>query len=209
MARIPGVPKKGAGIGVKLAYFFSRRGMAEMTGTETERMIEPIEVYAHAPHLLKGYGKMEQATAELKHLDKRSRALAELKTATIVQCEFCIDLGSLIARRWGLSDDELLALPSYSGSDLFDLRDKLVLDYAVAMSRTPTEVSDGLFDALREHFSDPELVELTHIVAIENHRARFNLAFDIGSTGFSDGAVCAVPVGAGEAGAAMSASGAA
>jgi hypothetical protein len=36
-------------------------------------------------------------------------------------------------------------------------------------------------------------VELTHHIALENMRGRFNLALGIGAAGFSDGMVCAVP----------------
>jgi 4-carboxymuconolactone decarboxylase len=70
---------------------------------------------------------------------------------------------------------------------------KLVLDYAVGMSRTPVEVSDELFDRLRQHFDDGQLVERSHYIALENMRGRFNLALGIGSAGFSEGMVCAVP----------------
>jgi len=61
------------------------------------------------------------------------------------------------------------------------------------MSRVPVEVPDELFGALREHFDDGQLVELTNVIALENFRARFNAALDIGSAGFSEGMVCAVP----------------
>ena len=37
------------------------------------------------------------------------------------------------------------------------------------------------------------LVKLTHVIALENMRGRFNLALDIGAAGFSEGMVCAVP----------------
>ena len=66
-----------------------------------------------------------------------------------------------------------------------------MLDYTVGMSRTPVEVSDKLFGGLRRHFDDAQIVELTHLIALENLRGRFNLA--LGSAGFSDGMVCAVP----------------
>jgi len=36
-------------------------------------------------------------------------------------------------------------------------------------------------------------VELTHVIALENARGRFNLAVGIGAAGFSEGMVCAVP----------------
>lgn len=193
MARIAGVSARDAGQDVELALRFARSGLAELTGRETERMIEPLEIYAHVPGLLRGYGMLEQATAELQRLGKRIQALAQLKAATLTHCEFCIDLGSQISRRWGLSDEELLALPSYRTSALFTDVEKLVLDYAVGMSRTPVEVSDALFAALRKHFDDAQLVELTHLIALENMRGRFNLALGVGSAGFSEGMVCAVP----------------
>jgi 4-carboxymuconolactone decarboxylase len=69
-----------------------------------------------------------------------------------------------------------------------------VLDYAVGMSRTPVDVPDALFDRLRQHFDEAQLVELTHVIALENLRGRFNLALGIGAAGFSEGSVCAVPM---------------
>ena len=193
MARIRGVSARGAGLRVRLAYYFTRRQLARLARRETERMIEPGELYAHAPGLLLAYGRLEQATAKLDRLDDRYKALAELKAATLTHCEYCIDLGSQIARRWGLSDEQLLALPRYRESPLFDEVEKLVLDYAVGMSRTPVEVPDDLFAALREHFDEAQLVELTHLIALENLRGRFNLALGVGAAGFSEGMVCAVP----------------
>ncbi len=193
MARIAGVSSRDAGLGVKLVFFFTRRSIARLTGREPERMIEPLEMYAQVPGLLRGYGGLEQATAKLHRLDKRLKALAELKAATLTNCEYCIDLGSRIARRWGLSDEELLALPGYRASGLFTDLEKLVLDYAVGMSRTPVAVSDALFAKLREHFNDAQLVELTCLIALENLRGRFNLALGIDAAGFSEGMVCALP----------------
>jgi AhpD family alkylhydroperoxidase len=193
MPRIKGVPAGQAGLFVRLAYRFARREVRRLTGRAPEGMIEPIEMYAHAPGLLWGIGQLEQATAKLKRLDKRLRSLAVLKAATLTNCEYCIDIGSQLSRRDGLSDEELLALPRYRTSELFTDKEKLVLDYAVGMSRTPVDVPDELFDRLREHFDDRQLVELTHLIAIENMRGRFNLALGIGAAGFSEGMVCAVP----------------
>ena len=73
--------------------------------------------------------------------------------------------------------------------------DKMIepLDYASGISATPVDVSDELFAALSEHFDEPQLVELTSVIALENFRSRFNLALGIGAAGFSEGMVCAVP----------------
>jgi AhpD family alkylhydroperoxidase len=193
MARIEGVPANRGGVRVRLAYWFTRRHLARLAGRETEGMTEPVGMYAHFPRLLQAYGGLEQATGKLHTLDDRYRALAELKAATLTQCEYCIDLGSMVSRRWGLSDEQLLQLPDFESSDVFGDVDKLVLRYSVAMSRTPVDVSDELFDQLREYFDDRQIVELTHVIALENMRGRFNLALGVGSAGFSEGMVCAVP----------------
>jgi AhpD family alkylhydroperoxidase len=193
MPRLQGVSDRDAGLGAKIAFFFTKRKLAQMTGLETAGMLEPLRMYAHIPRLLNAYGKLEQAESKLDILSPRHRALAELKAATTVRCEYCIDLGSQIARQWGITDEELLAMADYRNAACFDDVDKLILEYATAISRTPVEVTDELFDALRKHFTVPQLVELTAIIALESMRARFNLALDIGSAGFSEGMVCAIP----------------
>ena len=197
MTHFAGAPPRQAGPLVKLAYFFTRRHYARLTGRETrlinERMLEPLKMYAHVPGLLRAIAGLEQATARLHRLDDRLKYLAELKAATLTHCEYCIDLGSQIAHRSGLSEEQLLALPSYRTSKLFTDLEKLVLDYAVGMSRTPVEVPDALFSDLREHFDEAQIVELTHVIALENLRGRFNLALGVGAAGFSEGMVCAMP----------------
>ncbi len=193
MSRLQGVSDRDAGLGAKIAFFFTKRKLAHMTGLETAGMLEPLRMYAHIPRLLNAYGRLEQAESKLDVLSPRQRALAELKSATTVRCEYCIDLGSQIARRWGITDEELLALSDYQNAPCFSDVDKLILRYATAISRTPVEVSDELFDGLRAHFDAAQLVGLTHVITLGNLRARFNIALNIGSSGFSANRVCAVP----------------
>jgi AhpD family alkylhydroperoxidase len=195
MARINGVQQADAGVKVKLVYWFMRKGMAKMTGRAPaagRSGIEPIEVWAHRPQLLTGMGKFQQAVRKAHTVDDRLKNLVELKGAQMIGCEFCVDLGSQICRNSGFSDEELLALPRYRQSDLFTAREKLTLDYAVAVMRTPVEVTDELFARIKEHFSDEQLVEITALLTVVN-LDRFNAAFGIGSAGFSEGMVCVPP----------------
>lgn len=76
MSRIKPVSSAQAGLRVKIAYYFTRRSIGKLTGRKTERMIEPVQMYAHVPVLFRGYAQLEQATAKLHRLDKRLRALA-------------------------------------------------------------------------------------------------------------------------------------
>ena len=120
MSRLEGISDRDAGLGAKIAFFFTKRRFKQMTGRETPTMLEPLRMYAYIPRLLTAYGRLEQAEAKLDILNERQRTLAELKSATTAGCEFCIDLGSQIARASGiLTDEELLALPDYRNSALF------------------------------------------------------------------------------------------
>jgi 4-carboxymuconolactone decarboxylase len=194
MARIEPVSPQDAGEDIATTYQYVRAGFVQMTGNDTKRMIEPLEVYAHVPSLFQGILALAQASAAAKGLPHRYEKLGTLRAATMTHCEYCIDLASQASRQSGLSDEELLALANYQTSDLFSEVDKLVLDYATGMSRTPVDVSDELFAALQDHFDDGQLVELTHHIALENLYGRFNHALGIGSSGLTEGMVCAVPV---------------
>ncbi len=194
MARIKGVEQADAGLKIKLVYRLGPKMMKKLTGREPQRGsgIEPMEIWAHQPKMMFGMGKFNQAVRKGKSVDERLRNLVELKGAQMIGCEFCVDLGSQICRNSGLSDAELLALPRYRQSDLFSDREKLALDYTVAVMRTPVEVTDELFAQMKEHFSDEQLVEITALLTLVN-LDRFNAAFSIGAAGFSEGMVCVPP----------------
>ncbi len=92
-----------------------------------------------------------------------------------------------------MTEAQLHDLAVYKQSPAFSPLEKLVVEYAGEMTKTPVEVSDELFDALRQHFSPAQLVELTAAVAWENYRARFDHALGIEAQGFSAGAFCVLP----------------
>jgi alkylhydroperoxidase family enzyme len=85
------------------------------------------------------------------------------------------------------------ALGDYRDSDEFSEIEKLVIAYAEAMSRSPVDVPDDLFDRLKSHFDDAQIVELTAAIAWENYRGRFNHALLLEPQYFSSGAFCVVP----------------
>jgi alkylhydroperoxidase family enzyme len=183
--RIAGVPDSRAGLVARFAYSYGRR--------TTGQVLESSRVLAHHPTVMTGYGALELATAKADRVPQDLKALATTKAAALAGCEFCIDISSALSAEAGVSEAKLRALPEYATSPEFSTVERLVLDLAVGMTRTPVDVSDELFAALREHFDEAQLVELANEIAIENYRARFNWAFGIGSQNFSEGSYCAVP----------------
>ena len=98
-----------------------------------------------------------------------------------------------MSRANGVTEEQLAGLADYERSGAFSDIERLVLDYAVAMTETPVEVPDALFAALRARFDEAEIIELTAAIAWENYRARFDHAIGIGAQGYSEGAFCPLP----------------
>jgi alkylhydroperoxidase family enzyme len=183
--RIAGVPDTTRNPIVRAAYATSRR--------RTGQVMEPGRVFAHHPKLMLGYGALELAAERSHAVPERLKHLAEMRAAMLAGCEWCLDFGSSISAHANVSEDDLRALPTYATSERFSATEKLVLDYATGMTRTPVDVPDERFARLRECFDEAQLVELTSLIALENFRARFNWAFGIESQGYAEGGYCVRP----------------
>lgn len=181
--RVQGAPERGPLR--KIAYRMARKRLG--------RVPEPFAVAAHHTQIFSAMSGFEMALEKSKRVPLRYKVLGELRAAMVVGCEFCVDIGSMIALQSGLTEDEMKDLVDWRSSERFDEADRAVIEYADAISATPTAVPDELFERLRAHFDERQLVELTAAIAWENWRARFNWAFGLGKEGYSEGAYC-VPV---------------
>ncbi|MGH7307939.1 MAG: carboxymuconolactone decarboxylase family protein [Candidatus Rokuibacteriota bacterium] len=84
----------------------------------------------------------------------------------------------------GASEEKIRQIERAATSPLFADRERVALEFAEAMTVTGQKVSDELFARVRRHFSEPEVVELTAAVALENFRSLFNVALGIEAQGF-------------------------
>jgi|tagenome__1003787_1003787.scaffolds.fasta_scaffold20226883_2 AhpD family alkylhydroperoxidase len=153
-------------------------------------------VIAHSGPTMIGWGAFEMLHERAHRVDERLKDLAATRVATIVGCEFCIDIGSALGRKAGVTEAQLRAFHDYRTSPEFSDEERVVMEYAEELTREQVQVPDELFARLREHFDEAQVVELTAAIAIENFRARFNNALDIEPSGFSDGMYCPMPAAA-------------
>ena len=86
--------------------------------------------------------------------------------------------------RAGATEARIAEVATALTSELFDDRERTALEYAEAITFTDRKVTEELFARMRSHFSEPEIVELTAAVALENFRSKFNVALGIEAQGF-------------------------
>ena len=75
-------------------------------------------------------------------------------------------------------------VPAFAASPRYAPNERAALAYAEAMTVTGQKVTDELFAELRRHFSEPQIVELTAAIALENFRSKFNVALGVEAQGF-------------------------
>ena len=149
--------------------------------------VEPLEAAAHHSGVLVAMGALETAVQfGWKKLDPTLRWLVIQATCMRIGCSWCIDYGYFEGMHKGVDPAKVRAVGQWRSSDLFDERERVVLEYAEVATGSPAEVSDELAARVRGHLSDAEFVELAGWVALENFRSRFNAGLGLRSQGFAD-----------------------
>ncbi|MEV0370395.1 carboxymuconolactone decarboxylase family protein [Streptomyces sp. NPDC050636] len=182
MARISLTPRRT--LTLRLGEWYSRRAYG--------KVMEPALVLAHHPKILRAYFAFEMKVGRWKALDPTLKHLAQMVSAAKIGCSWCMDFGHWEADRLGLPLEKISKVPEWrSHKESFTEVERLVMEYAEAMTETPPAVTDELAESLRSRLGDAAFVELTTMVAVENLRSRLNSAMGLRSQGFSD--TCAIP----------------
>lgn len=161
------------------------------------KLPEPLTLWAHAPAVLWSTALFETLVERTwRQLPTSLADLATLRAAAVIGCPWCLDFGSLVATHAGVRREQVEQLHRWANSEHFNDTERLVLGYVDALTATPMTVEDDQVEQLRRVFGEACVVELTALVALENHRSRFNHGLGITSQGFSSDA-CALPAYAG------------
>jgi alkylhydroperoxidase family enzyme len=78
----------------------------------------------------------------------------------------------------------LAELGGWRESAAFSDLERVALEYAERMTYTGQKVDEPLFARLKRHLSEPQVVELTAAIALENFRSKFNPALGVEAQGF-------------------------
>jgi len=98
-------------------------------------------------------------------LDPQLRELGQTRVGWCVGSRFVYSQHCKSCRTVGLSEEQIAAIPAWETAGCFDAVQRAVLAYTDCLAVQHGQVPDGLFDALSEHLSDEEILELTYIVA--------------------------------------------
>jgi AhpD family alkylhydroperoxidase len=171
---------------VRLIFWLQRRKY----GSE----LEPARLWGRIPHAFL------MLTLLYRTLDRKGspiepglRSLIQVRVSQINWCVFCVDLNGALALEREVSEEKLAALADYAASPLYSAREKAALAFAEAMTDSRIGVDDATFAALRTHFDEQAILELTALLAFQNLSSKFNAALAV-----PPGGLCTRPPGVAE-----------
>ena len=142
-------------------------------------MSEPARLpyYKIAPDGLKAVVGVENY---IQHcgLEQSLIELVKMRASQINGCAYCLDVHSKDARKAGETEQRLYVLNAWEESPLYTERERAALAWTEAVTRVAdTHAPKDVFDALRPHFSEKEIVDLTLLIGTINLWNRLAISF--------------------------------
>ena len=154
-------------------------------GTATGTPGDWWTVFAIAPDIFK---HAVDGFAVYRHPDRKLdpvlRELGQTRAGWVKGSQFVFSQHCKSCRAIGMSEAKIAAIPAWSVATCFDATERAVLAYTDALVYDGGRVADGVFEELRAHLSDEEILELTYITALYEMHATMTralrLEFDSG-----------------------------
>jgi AhpD family alkylhydroperoxidase len=136
-----------------------------------------MNYYQAAPDTIKALVTLE-AQIQASSLEKSLIELVKTRASQINGCAYCINMHTQDARKQGETEQRLYMLSAWQESPLYTNRERAALAWTEAVTLiADTHAPDNLYEELRAHFSEPEMVNLTMLIGAINAWNRIAISF--------------------------------
>jgi AhpD family alkylhydroperoxidase len=140
-------------------------------------MEQRLDFYKANPAAIKALLGVEERIGK-SALEKSLTELVRLRASQINGCAFCVDMHTTDARKGGETERRLATVVVWRETPFFTDRERAALEWTEAVTLVSHEhVPDAVWQTVRPHFSDEELVDLTLLISAINTWNRFAIAF--------------------------------
>lgn len=155
----------------------------------TGRELLPAKILAWYPRAAVGSAALEALAAHPDgEINERMLKIIRITASFAAACPFCIDMNSFQSKEKQITEIELLVLQGRKGLEevqTFSEREKLAIQYARLISKTPLQFPLSFIEDLKRCFNEREIVLLASTAAQVNYWARLIQALGIPPAGFS------------------------
>jgi uncharacterized peroxidase-related enzyme len=125
---------------------------------------------AHSPEMLEAFLALNGTLPKTK-LDGKLRELAYIKTSELNGCDYCLHHHRGLGKKAGLNDRQVAETAQYETSDAYNELEREVMRFAEEVTRH-INVTDAVYNRLKQNLGDREIVELAMTVGIANFTNR-------------------------------------
>lgn len=127
------------------------------------------------PEIAQAFITLNRAVmANRGRVSSEQKRLIGLLASTAAGCRYCQAHTALAATRYGASAGRLAKLWDFRSSELYSVAERAAFEYAIAAASVPTAVTPAIEAALRAHWDDGEIVEITGVIALFGFLNRWN-----------------------------------
>ncbi len=102
-------------------------------------------------------------------LEVSVRELVRLRVSLMNGCEYCIQMHAAELKKANETEERIAAVAEWRGSSVYTQRERAALGWAEAVTNIQDgHAPDAVFDEVRAHFSDAEIVNLTLVITTIN-----------------------------------------
>jgi AhpD family alkylhydroperoxidase len=110
-----------------------------------------------------------QSYVDQSGLDRKLLALMEIRASQINGCAYCLAMHTRDARKLGETDERMHLLDAWREAPLYTDRERAALAWTEAITLVSKDhVPDEIYDEVRRHFSEKEIVDLTAATVVIN-----------------------------------------
>lgn len=136
-----------------------------------------LDFYTADPAIMKVLMGVENQLAK-GSIDILTKELVRLRASQINGCAFCLDMHVTDALKAGETQRRLATVSAWRETPFFSERERAALEWTEALTLvSQNHVPDAVWEAVRPHFTDAELMELTALITSINSWNRFAIAF--------------------------------
>ena len=111
-------------------------------------------------------------------LERSLLELVKVRASQINGCAYCLDMHTKDARALGETEQRLYALNAWHETPFFSDRERAALEWTETITRVAdTHVPDDVYERVRQHFDERELVALTLAAVAINAWNRLAITF--------------------------------
>ena len=141
-------------------------------------MTARLDYLQTAPDAVKAVYQLETYVQTKTGLDPSLIHLVKLRASIVNGCAYCVDMHVNEARKDGLSEQWISLVSVWKEAQVFTVRERAALRWTDAVTLVgETGVPDEDYAAVKEHFSDTDIVNMTVAIGTINLWNRLAVSF--------------------------------